>query len=82
MALSEVWYHGVGSAPEVIQEEQTAGEAASDVSQAHSNSARKQHSPPDRGQQYAELLSGQQREEAQALLSQVGSPNSWVLTPL
>ena len=69
----------VGSTPEVTQEEHAAGEATSDVIQSDSSSARKQQSQRDREQQYAQLLSGQRREDAQALLSQVCLPNSWAL---
>lgn len=62
-----------GAASEDIQEERRPAEGeASDVSPSHSSSARKQQSQQDRGQQYAELVSGQQ-EEAQSLLRQVRS---------
>ena len=61
----------LGPDPEDAQEGHAAGDAAEDVSRADGSSALKQRSQRDRAQQYAELVSGQQQEEAQALLRHV-----------
>ena len=68
-----------GPASEDAQEGHAPGGAAEEVSHTNSSSALKQGSQRDRGQQYAELLSGRQQEEAQALLRRVCFSTPWAL---
>ena len=59
-----------GSPSEGVQKGDASDEAASDVSQSNSSSPQQQ-SIPDRREQYAQLVTGQQHDEAQSILSQV-----------